>query len=1079
MNLPGRALNASVGLSYHASGVKIAETPGPVGSNWGLIAGGLITRTMYSRPDEMSEGYLKWKELAGDSWSFKKDTMENFAKGLWDSQPDVFHYMFQGYSGKFVFGLGRDGYDTIYTIPTNLMKIDWNDTDTIIKEFKITAEDGTSYYFGKNLTGNREAIETAKSDPFYSGGVSYDYNSAWYLLQVISPTIKDTIDYYYSTHGEFIDYKYAEAHYNPIWTFPEDTSIDSTSKEYRELISYTVPILDSISSAAGYIQFYHSGNRLDGSSKKIDSLTLYNYLGDKIKSFQFGYTHFGFGNDSLYRRLALNQLTEVGSDGTELPSYSFTYHCEDSLPSRDSYKQDYWGYYNNNNQSFLYTAYWGLEGSFRATDTTRVQYGLLKKIEVPSGGYKEFQYESNYISKKRNYLISSSNDTIHEWCSASWDSIQVTTPDTVLFYLPFNQAVYVQYTMDGNGQDPHFMGRLRINDENGTQIWSKYLRTQPDSSGTDIVNLSTGEYSLVLMSYSPDQSASIKVLYQRYRDFAQSYSSIEPYVGGSRIKQVIIHDDISSSHNIITTYTYTDTINSSTSSGVLTDFLPNHHYEYRYDHADSITVYFVRYTRLNSLLFDGGYHLGYGSYQIKKGDSNGITLVSTISPSDEVNESTEEFPYSYPISGDWKRGQVSKSLTYDSDESLRNENYNTYAIYDEEGDTNRHIIKGLKVSLNSNSGGYEKDDLKFESSWSHPVYRKSISYPINGGSPINQEQEFYFDNPAHMKLTRKEVKESDGDSITTRILYPLDYTNGSNNSKAEAITYLRDTFNIQGIPIETYSYQGNDLLDATCNTYKVVNGKVYADTVFVYDLEMPIDKSSFDSSYVDVPGNFLMDDSYRALHAVDKIDSYNRIEESHPVHGNHAVTLFGYNGLYPIATFTNASFEEIAYSSFECQQKGYFAYNEANVTGDTCAVTGNRVLSNGSISKSELPAGKYLLTFWANDVPSIDITNGSYELIDNNSTNRQGWTFFQYRIMASGLSTVSIGSISKIDEVRLFPLGATVTTKTYIPLVGVTSRAGANSIPSYTTYDAFGRPEKIKDQDKYIIQQYQYNYANQ
>ena len=448
MTLPGRYLSASVGLSYHASGVKVAETPGPVGSNWGLFTCGLITRTMYSRPDEMSEGYLKWKQLKEGNWAFESDTIKNFAKGIWDSQPDVFHYMFPGHSGKFVFGLDENENEAIYTIPRTLLEIEWNDSDTIIEEFIVTAENGVKYYFGKSLTGDRSAIESASCEPFYSGGVAFDYNSAWYLLQVVSPTVKDTIDYYYSNASENVDYKYGEAHYYPVWSYPVDASITQQSEDFSSLISYSVPILDSIATASGKISCYHSGSRLDApASRKIDSLALFNYYGDKVKSFHLDYTHFGSGSDSLDRRLALDELTELGSDGSALPGYSFTYYNGDSLPSKDTDEQDYWGFYNRNAKNYLYTEYWNQDGADRSTDTARVKFGLLNRIDFPSGGYKELQYESNYVSKKRNSGITAEN-YINETISADWDSITGWPPDTVRLFVPFSQTMNIGYTLE-------------------------------------------------------------------------------------------------------------------------------------------------------------------------------------------------------------------------------------------------------------------------------------------------------------------------------------------------------------------------------------------------------------------------------------------------------------------------------------------------------------------------------------------------------------------------------------------------------------------------------------------------------
>lgn len=1075
LTLPGRSLSASVGLSYHASGVKVAETPGPVGSNWGLITGGLITRTMYNRPDEMSEGYLKWKQLAGDSWSFGSDTIENFAKGSWDSQPDVFNYMFPGHSGKFVFGLDENGDETIYTIPRNLMKIEWNDSDTIIEEFTITTDGGVKYFFGKSLTGNREAIESASCDPFFTGGTSFNYNSAWYLLQVVSPIVIDTINYYYSTCNEHVDYKYAEAHYYPVWTYPSDPSVSAQSEEYSEKISYSVPILDSITTDAGKIACYHSGNRLDiPSGRKIDSLGLFNYYGDKIRSYHLDYSHFSCGSDSLEKRLVLDGLTEFGSDGSAKPGYTFTYQNGNLLPGRDSDKQDYWGYYNNNTQSYFYSGYWDQVGASRITDTARVKYGLLNEIEFPAGASKVFDYESNFISKKRNRaIISESDHFIYDNVDISWSGVDGRTPDTIKFFLPVSQTIDISYTLSGISSNTKFLGALEILSD--STDWVKGTN-QVYESGNESKRFSGEECTIVLRSYDPAQSANINFWYKRYFDFVSPYSTTDAFVGGARVKKVVLQDGISSSNNIETCFTYLDSIASDTSSGVLTDFLPNHHYEYRYDNGTSNSCYFVRYARLNSLLFDRGYHLGYSAHQTSAGDNSGTTMVSTVSPSEQINESTERFPFSYPSSAGWKRGQVSGSFTYDSDNSLRTENYQTFAIYDDYGDENRTVIKGLKASLKSSEGAFDKDSIRHISSWSHPVYQKNVSYPVDGGNPISSEQRFFYDNPDHMKLTRISKKGSDQDSTVTRITYPMDYNSGTGGSRDAAITLMRGTANMNGVPIENFSVKNDELISATCRTFKVINGVIIPDTSYTYDLEEPLAYASFDSSY-SYYGYFHMDNNYRPLNAIVEIDSYNRVQEAHAVHGNSSVNLHGYNGLYPIASISNASLDEVGYSSFECEQKGSLSYTDSYISEDTCAITGEKLLTGGSLSKSNLPSGEYFLTFWANSAPSVLPVTAT--MIDNGSVNRQGMRFYQYKVVSNGSTEISISSISKIDEVRIFPVGSLVTTRTYIPLVGISSQAGVNSIPSYTSYDSFGRPEKVKNQDKYIIQEYEYNYANQ
>ena len=55
-------LSLPVSLSYHASGVKVGETPSWVGQNWSLSAGGMVSRTVQSIKDE--DGCCGWLNSA-------------------------------------------------------------------------------------------------------------------------------------------------------------------------------------------------------------------------------------------------------------------------------------------------------------------------------------------------------------------------------------------------------------------------------------------------------------------------------------------------------------------------------------------------------------------------------------------------------------------------------------------------------------------------------------------------------------------------------------------------------------------------------------------------------------------------------------------------------------------------------------------------------------------------------------------------------------------------------------------------------------------------------------------------------
>jgi YD repeat-containing protein len=85
-----------------------------------------------------------------------------------------------------------------------------------------------------------------------------------------------------------------------------------------------------------------------------------------------------------------------------------------------------------------------------------------------------------------------------------------------------------------------------------------------------------------------------------------------------------------------------------------------------------------------------------------------------------------------------------------------------------------------------------------------------------------------------------------------------------------------------------------------------------------------------------------------------------------------------------------------------------------------------------------------------------------------------GWTYYEHRI--TGQSTISISGTGFIDEVRLYPGDAQMTTYTHSPLSGITSQTDPKGNISYFEYDTFGRLKLIKDQNGKILKQYDYQY---
>jgi len=64
--------------------------------------------------------------------------------------------------------------------------------------------------------------------------------------------------------------------------------------------------------------------------------------------------------------------------------------------------------------------------------------------------------------------------------------------------------------------------------------------------------------------------------------------------------------------------------------------------------------------------------------------------------------------------------------------------------------------------------------------------------------------------------------------------------------------------------------------------------------------------------------------------------------------------------------------------------------------------------------------------------------------------------------------------VGKIDEIRLYPTDAQMTTYTYSPLIGITSKCDPAGHIIYYSYDGLGRLSLIKDQDDHILKKIEY-----
>lgn len=192
--------------------------------------------------------------------------------------------------------------------------------------------------------------------------------------------------------------------------------------------------------------------------------------------------------------------------------------------------------------------------------------------------------------------------------------------------------------------------------------------------------------------------------------------------------------------------------------------------------------------------------------------------------------------------------------------------------------------------------------------------------------------------------------------------------------------------------------------------------------------------------------------------------------------GRVVSNLYDYDDKYVTATVINGDpvTDKCFYTSFETSSAGGWSAtggSPAYINGP--APTGNRGLNlNGStVSASGLTGGQeYRLSFWSTS--ALSVSGVSSPVVSGPTLN--GLTYYEYTIPANQ-TTVSLSGNAVIDELRLYPKKARMSTVTYDPLIGKTSECDQNNRITYYEYDNLGRMRFIKDEKRNIVKMFEYN----
>jgi hypothetical protein len=265
--------------------------------------------------------------------------------------------------------------------------------------------------------------------------------------------------------------------------------------------------------------------------------------------------------------------------------------------------------------------------------------------------------------------------------------------------------------------------------------------------------------------------------------------------------------------------------------------------------------------------------------------------------------------------------------------------------------------------------------------------------------------------------------------------------------------------------------------------YGFFNNSFYKPAI-IHNLFISAPSTDLTESSISSTNQISLHPAYKPQVYFDKYGSSGgNLEVFHKANDKLQSYIWDYNSSLPIAEIVIANQTSVAYTSFEADGTGNWSGINSSYIQSTGGITGSKYYNQPSfsLSKSELNSSDYyIVSYWSRNSAAYSIsgtqTNWPKKL-RTITINGQEWNYYEH--LVSGQTTVTITGSGIIDELRLYPKDAQMSTYTYDPLIGVTSKCDANNLISYYEYDGLGRLTLVRDQDKNIIKKICYNYQGQ
>ncbi|MBT1707600.1 hypothetical protein KK062_05170 [Fulvivirgaceae bacterium PWU5] len=384
------------------------------------------------------------------------------------------------------------------------------------------------------------------------------------------------------------------------------------------------------------------------------------------------------------------------------------------------------------------------------------------------------------------------------------------------------------------------------------------------------------------------------------------------------------------------------------------------------------------------------------------------------------------------------------------------------------------------------------------------IVTKNRSFPfelLSSTCLIEQTTEMYafmmytFNDETEQRLVESVTTEYNANSVpfVTRETYSYDDA----NNNVYRMLASRSTYTSEEAVTHTYKYQyqlGSGGIPANVREETVrINDAVVSARKINYLTRNPSAVYTWEGTQPDATftafNGLATDDGYPAAPQVT-VEYYPDIQRTKVVRDrNGMATLYLWDKVSNLllASVSNCDdLTRVGYLSFDSPGHGFTSdggVSTGGFTGDKgCALTTSDVVSQA------LAPGRYVIEFWKSEATggtaTVAVHQGATTTpVTLEASTEGGWRRYHGVVDMTGLAagnnfTIALSGTGKVDDVRLYPVGAVMTTYAHKRFIGVRSVTDGAGKTTFYNYDTNGRLSTQGDDAGNLQQYFQYNLLN-